>query len=178
MAELNHAPLPLDNFPQRVAVLRWLLLIIEAGLATYMIFNFHQAIGILYLAYGIVSLFLIFPLIRCVRCNYYGKRCNFGWGKWWVAAFFQRDTESNYADYYGWSALFWPLRLLPILIGLRTLPGLISGRFNFESHGIFLIYLTILFLHRRYYRARACTRCLQKAICPVYTGRAVMAYSI
>jgi hypothetical protein len=161
----------LDTYPRRIPVIRWFFLIIEAGLALYFTLGVNLGFGIVFLAYGVVCLFLIFPLVRCVRCSYYGRRCNFGWGKFWVARFFPKSEKSDFGAYYGWSILFWPLRFFPIILGIRLLPNWLLGKFSFWSHGLFLIYLVILFLHRRFYRSRACTRCHQKAICPVYAGR-------
>jgi hypothetical protein len=163
--------LGLNTYPRRIPVIRWLLLIIEAGLALYITLGASLSFGIAFLAYGIVCLFLIFPLVRCVRCSYYGQRCNFGWGKFWVARFFTKSENGNFGTYYGWSILFWPLRFIPIILGIRLLPIWVTGKFSFLAHGLFLIYLAVLFLHRRFYRARSCPKCHQMAICPVYNGR-------
>jgi hypothetical protein len=168
-----HPHLQVDNYSRRIVFVRWVFLTIEAGLAVYFALSFGLNFGILFLAYGIVCLFLIFPLIRCVRCSYYGKRCNFGWGRFWVSKFFPKDEAGQFGEYYGWSIFLWPIRLIPIGLGIRNLPFWIFGKFSFTQHGLFVIYLAILFLHRRFYRARACSRCRQMAVCPVYTGRII-----
>jgi hypothetical protein len=175
MAKANNTPPDrlLDNYPKRIAFIRWLLLIAEAALAVYLIITFNQMLGVAFLAYGVVCLFLIFPLIRCVRCSYYGKRCNFGWGRFWVSRFFPKSENSRFDAYYGWSVIFWPLKIIPLVLGLRFLPAIFMGKFFFLSQGMFIIYLAILLIHRRFYRARACTRCHQRAICPVYAGHIV-----
>lgn len=171
MADQNKEFQAVDNYPRRIVFLRWFLLIVEAGLAVYFVLGFHLYLGIAFLAYGVVSLFLIFPLIRCVRCRYYGQRCNFGWGKFWVARFFPKDDKNPYDIYHGWSILFLPLRLIPIGLGVRNLPlWIISGKFSFTLHGLFLIYLAIIIIHRQFYRARACSKCHQREICPVFAG--------
>jgi hypothetical protein len=166
---------PVDNYPRRIAFLRWFLLAVEGGIAIYFATKFRPDFGILFLAYSVVCLLLIFPLIRCVRCSYYGRRCNFGWGRFWISKFFPRDETNNYGAYYGWSVIFWPLRVVPIALGLKDLPAWIFDRFNFHTHGLFLIYLAAIILHRRFYRTRACPKCRQKEICPVYNGRLVEA---
>jgi hypothetical protein len=168
---LTQPRLPFDIYPKRIVFIRWLFLSVEAVLALYFVFSFQTILGIIFLAYGVVCLFLIYPLFRCVRCGYYGKRCNFGWGRFWVSKLFPKDDGGHFGDNHGWSMLFWPLRIIPIVLGLRELPLWILGKFSFTAHGLFIIYLAILFLHRRFYRARACTRCHQMAICPIYTGR-------
>ncbi len=162
---------PIENYPRTTVFFRWLLLLMEAGLALYMVFKFNPLLGIAYLPYSIVCLFVIFPLIRCVRCNYYGLRCNFGWGRSWIFKFFPKEETNNYGAYYGWSILFWPIRVVPVILGIRALPLWITGRFDFMTHGLFLIYLAIIFIHRLYYRGRACPKCRQNKICPVYLGR-------
>jgi hypothetical protein len=138
-------------------------------------------LGILYLAYGVVCLFLLLPLIRCVRCHYYGKRCNFGWGTW-VAKIFPRDENNTQSAFYGYTILFWPLRLFPILFGfmkfLNGLIAVIAGQFQdflLFPHGLYLIYIATLIIHRRFYRAVSCTRCHERLRCPVYNSRAILA---
>jgi hypothetical protein len=142
-------------------------------LALYFVFSYRQSLGVIFLAYGVVCLFLIFPLIRCVRCGYYGKRCNFGWGRFWISKFFPKAEDSRFDAYYGWSIIFWPLKIVPLALGARSLPGLILGNFSLAPQGLFIFYLAVLFIHRRFYRARACIRCHQRAVCPVYAGQIV-----
>ena len=173
MADNNSSQtrLPLDKYPKSIPFIRWFLLTLEGGLAIYFTLSFRMELGILFLAYGIACLFLVFPLIRCVRCAYYGKRCNFGWGKFWVSNVFPKSEDEHFGAYHGWSILLWPIRLIPIGLGLRNLPLWIFGKFSFMQNGLFLIYLAILFIHRKFYRAQACSRCQQQKVCPVYTGR-------
>jgi hypothetical protein len=169
---------PVDNYPRRIAFIRWFLLALEGGIAIYFAMNLRTDFGILFLAYAVVCLFLIFPLIRCVRCSYYGRRCNFGWGRFWISRFFPKDEINHFGAYYGWSIAFWPLRVVPILLGIRNLTTWIFGKFDFWSQGLFLIYLAVIILHRRFYRTRACPGCHQKAICPVYNGRVIEAEAV
>lgn len=161
---------PPAEFPRLLVFVRWLLLAGEAALAIFFVITFNQALGVFYIAYGTVCLFLLLPLIRCVRCAYYGRRCSFGWGAW-VSKVFPRD-ETNAPDaFQGLTLLFWPLRALPILLGIISLMGGFMSRFVIVPHGLFGIYLLILLLHRLFYRARACPGCEMKASCPVYNGR-------
>ena len=141
----------------------------------------RQELGVMYLAYGVVCLFLLLPIIRCVRCSYYGKRCNFGWGVW-VSKVFSREEVHSQSAFYGYTILFWPLRLLPLIFGfakfLNGLIGVIAGQFEqfrLMPHGLYLIYLATLWLHRRFYRAASCSRCHEQLSCPVYNSRAMLA---
>lgn len=163
----------LDNFPRPIIFIRWLLLAAEGILGLFLVSTFRFEFVILYLSYGIVSLFLLLPLIRCVRCGYYGKRCNFGWGVW-VSKIFPRDEKNSYPAFYGYSIIFWPLRLLPILAGLKVLPMILSSSFPFMPHSIFGLYLIVIFIHRKFYRASSCSRCQMRESCPVYDSRAVL----
>jgi hypothetical protein len=163
----------LENYPRSVPFIRWLLLAVEASIAVYFAVKFRADFGILFLAYGVVCLFLIFPLIRCVRCSYYGRRCNFGWSRVWISKMFPKDELNHFSAYYGWSIFFWPLRIVPIAMGIGRLPSWILGEFDFSTHGLFLIYLAVIIIHRRFYRTRACPRCRQKDLCPVYNGRLI-----
>lgn len=160
-------PAILDKYPYRIILARWFFAAAEMGLASYLVFCFKFDIGLLFLIYGFVSAFVLLPLIRCVRCYYYGKRCNFGWGIL-VSKLFPRVDGDSYYAIYGYSFLFWPLRIFPIGAGLLTVLDGVLGGFKFFPQAIFGIYLVVLFLHRRYYRSIACRRCHQNAVCPVY----------
>jgi hypothetical protein len=163
----------IDQYPWRIILIRWFLLAVEGGIAIYLISSIRLELVVFYIAYGVISLFLLLPLIRCVRCGYYGKRCNFGWGRW-VARFFTYDDKNPYASFYGYTIIFWPLRLLPIIAGIRTIPTVIFDQPTFLPHGLFVIYIVVMILHRLFYRGAACTRCHQRDICPVYKSSAVL----
>jgi hypothetical protein len=172
----GNAPKPLnllDEYPWRIILFRWFLAAAEIGIATFFVSRIRLELGVMFLAYGVVCAFVLLPAIRCVRCYYYGKRCNFGWGKW-VSNIFSRSDNSPYASVYGFTILFWPLRMVPIALGLMSFSSVISGAFALDPNGLFLIYLFLIFLHRRFYRARACTRCHQRESCPVYDSQAML----
>ena len=179
------------NFPYRIVIARWLFALAEMGLATLFVFKFGFISGVIYLIYGFTAVFVILPLTRCNRCFYYGKICNFGLGKW-AAAFVPESEEKIYSSAYGFSILFWPLRIIPIMTGLIPIIGLIRGSLLIPSgeigdmaefffsglriipEGLFLIYLLVLYFHRKYYRAKSCTRCYHKTDCPVYDKKALL----
>lgn len=175
---------PIDRYPWRIVLTRWFLLAVEAAIGTYFIVAFRLELGILYVAYGVVCLFMLLPLVRCVRCYYYGKRCNFGWGVW-VARLFPRDDANPQSAFYGYTMLFWPLRAIPLLLGSMLLLMDIIGVFMVSEflpllnlrNALFLIYLTALIAHRRFYRAASCGKCHEKLICPVYNSRAVLVHT-
>ncbi|OGC90546.1 MAG: hypothetical protein A2W25_00475 [candidate division Zixibacteria bacterium RBG_16_53_22] len=171
---------PIDRYPWRIIFIRWALLTIEASIGLYFVMGVRMELGVMFLAYGVVCLFLLLPLIRCVRCSYYGRRCNFGWGVW-VSKVFSRDETHSQSAFYGYTILFWPLRLFPLLLGFaKFLNGLIAvfagqfEQFRLMPHGLYLIYLTTLWLHRRFYRAASCSRCHEQLSCPVYNSRVML----
>jgi hypothetical protein len=174
MMDANLKPINTDpeDFSRNIVFLRRLFLLIEAALATYFVISFKLELGVFFIAYGVVCLFLLLPLIRCVRCGYFGKRCSIGWGKW-VAGIFPRDELSPPDAYYGYTMLFWPLRALPILLAVKSILDGIMGKFSLIPHGLFGLYFIVLYLGRRFYRARACPLCLQKTNCPVYNGHPI-----
>jgi hypothetical protein len=174
---------PVDKYSWRIIFTRWLLLAIEFGIAVYIILGVRQELAIMYVVYAVVCLFLLLPLIRCVRCSYYGKRCNIGWGVW-VSKLFPRDEKSPQSAYYGYTILFWPLRIFPILFGLRFfIDGIVfvfSGAFDeflFIPHGLYLTYIGVIIIHRRFYRASSCARCHERLSCPVYNSRAMLTHA-
>jgi hypothetical protein len=179
------------DFPLNVILPRWFFALTEMGIATYFLFKFGFRWGIIFLIYGFVAIFVLLPLTRCNRCFYYGRNCNFGLGKW-AALFFPESSEKIYSSAYGYSILFWPLRLIPIMLGLVSIVGVIRNSFYVPSgemgdiagafisglevipHGLFVFYLLIIYLHRKYYRSRSCTRCYHKLDCPVYDKSALL----
>jgi hypothetical protein len=157
----------LDSYPYRIIFTRWFFAAAEMGLASYFVFSFHFQLGFLFLIYGLVCVFVLLPLIRCVRCGYYGKRCNFGWGVM-ISRLFPKAEGESFFSAYGYTVLIWPLRIIPLGVGfLRIIDGFMGG-FHFVPQGLLGIYLLVMIIHRRFYRARACTRCRQKDVCPVY----------
>jgi hypothetical protein len=168
MAEIPQrslAPLK-DQYPWSVILFRWFLVALEMGLATYFVVNFKIEFGLLFVTYGVICVFLLLPFVRCVRCYYYGKRCNFGWGEW-VSKIFPQD-QSAFSSMYGYTILFWPLRILPLGLGAIKILGAIRGAPELKDPILFGIYLLTLIIHRRFYRSSACVYCHQRTECPVY----------
>lgn len=161
-----------DQYPYWIILVRWLFTAAEMTLGTYFVFRFRFELGVAFLAYGVVCVFLLLPVIRCVRCYYYGKRCNFGWGVM-VSRFFPRVDGESYASTYGFTVLFWPLRILPIGFGMIDLYAGIQSEFKIIPQGLFGLYLLVIFIHRRFYRSLSCPRCHQREGCPVYDIRAI-----
>lgn len=184
-ANIENGGKHLNSFPFSVIITRWVFALTEMGIASYFVFKFGFQTGLLFLVYGIVCVFVLLPLIRCARCFYYGKRCNFGLGKW-ASLFFPEAEEKSFMPVYGYAMVFWPLRLMPIGLGIIPFLGVLRNAFYISSdgsvdffsafisgfgyfpHAVFIIYLLVIFLHRIYYRSRACSRCRQKPDCPVY----------
>jgi hypothetical protein len=189
MAENSNRPY-LENYPLGRIIPRWIFALLEMGLASSLVFDFKFKTGLLFLIYGFVGIFVVLPLTRCVRCYYYGRICNFGLGQW-AAFFFPEASEKNFPSAYGYSVLLWPLRIIPMGLGIipfigairnglaapadgmgETL-GAIIGGIGIFPHGIFIIYLLVIFMHRRYYRSKSCTACYHKHNCPVYDKEAL-----
>jgi hypothetical protein len=174
-----------ENYPLNNILVRWFFALTEMGIASYFVFNFGFQSGLIFLIYGFVGIFVLLPLARCIRCYYYGKVCNFGLGKW-VAVFFPEAGEKKFASAYGFTVFLWPLRIIPLGLGIIPIIGVIRFGLTIPSgdpvemletiaqslriipHGLFVIYLAVIFLHRKYYRSRSCTRCHHKTDCPVY----------
>ena len=181
----------LDRYPLSRILPRWIFALLEMGLACSLVFDFGFRMGLLFLIYGFVAIFVVLPLTRCIRCHYYGRVCNFGLGKW-ASFFFPEASEKNFPSAYGYSMLLWLLRIIPIGLGVIPFIGAIRNGFGAEEgipggtigaifsavgffpHGIFLIYIFVIFLHRKYYRSQSCTRCYHKHDCPVYNKEALV----
>ena len=181
----------LEGYPLRRIIPRWIFALLEMGLASSLVFDFGFRMGLFFLIYGFVAIFVVLPLTRCIRCYYYGKACNFGLGKW-ASFFFPEASEKDFPSAYGYSILLWMLRIVPIGIGIIPFIGAIRNGFaapegtpggalgaivsglDFFPQGVFAIYLLVIFLHRKYYRSQSCTRCYHKRDCPVYNKEALV----
>jgi hypothetical protein len=163
----------LDRYPWRIILFRWFLVALEMGLATYLVLGLRFELALLFIVYGVIAVFFLLPAIRCSRCYYYGKRCNFGWGEW-VSKVFPRDSDNAFSSFYGYTILLWPTRIIPMGAGLYTM-GLVFGKPNIPILCIFGGYLLVIIIHRRFYRSRACVRCHEKNSCAVYDKRVMLA---
>jgi len=175
----------LDRFPFSTIITRWLFLGAELGIALYFVFDFKFDLGLLFIIYALICGTVLLPLFRCVKCHYYGKLCNFGWGVW-VSRIFPKSDNTEFSSAHGLSFLFWPLRILPIGFGSIQVVGAVKfglekisegltaaytvfiDSLDFFDLGALAAYLIIIYLHRIYYRSRSCSRCHQLKICPVY----------
>jgi hypothetical protein len=172
---MKNAPI-IDIYPWWKILPRWLFGIIEIGLSIYFVIRMNQNLGLFYAAWWAVSLFVVLPLVRCCHCHYFGKRCNTGWGL--LAGFAFSKGESKYFQSgYGLTLLLWPLRFLPIALGLRDLLGAIDGGLQPNPNGLFGIYILAIILHRWFYRAANCPACHQQGNCPVYNPRILANFS-
>ena len=155
-----------DSYPWLRIIPRWLFGIAEIGLSIYLVLLFNANLGLIFGAFWAFSLFVMLPFIRCSRCYYYGKRCNTGWGL--IAGFaFPKSDPIYFQAGYGLTIFLWPLRILPIGLGILYLRTGIT----FNPDGLFGIYLAVLILHRLYCRIVSCPICHQKDVCPVYNPR-------
>ena len=155
----------IDTYPWVKIFPRWVFGASEIGLSTYLVITFNLNIGLIFCAYWVFSLFVLLPLFRCTKCYYHGKRCSSAWGV--VSGFaFAKGEQVYFQAGYGLTILLWPLRLAPIGLGLLNL---IDG-IAFNPDGIFGIYITVIIIHRLYYRLVSCPVCCQREICPVYNA--------
>jgi len=153
----------IDKYPWSKIIPRWILGAAEIGIGVYLVTKYNMNLGLLFTAYVVLSLFVLLPMLRCSSCYYYGKRCNTAWGLFAEFAFEKTDTKFFQSGYV-LTIILWPMRLIPLGIGLiRSL-----GEVRFEPHGLVLIYIGLIVLHRLYYRAVNCRVCHQKTVCPVY----------
>jgi len=133
-----------------------LFFLAEAALAIYFVFSYRLEIGILYLVYGIISIFLLIPAFRCADCDYYGRRCSLGWGRW-APRLFPDNYRNLLGSFSGINIVFWPLRLAPILTGLdKIIQSIILCNYSLDQHYLFGAYLVILLLQRLLFHTRIC----------------------
>lgn len=160
---MGNSVIKYDIYPWSKILPRWFFGMIEMGISVYLVISFKMYVGLAYAAYWIVSMLVLLPLIRCIHCYYYGKRCNTALGLFAGFAFPQGETIYFQAG-YALTFILWPLRIIPVGIGLL---GLLDG-VTFIPDGLFGIYIIIIVLHRLYYRTANCRVCNMQSECPVY----------
>jgi hypothetical protein len=148
-----------------------LFFLIEAGLALFLIFSDRMEFGILYLIYALICVFLLMPLFRCAHCDYYGRRCSYGWGK--LASKMVRDEYRGlFKNQAGLNIIFWPLRLVPILLSLSGILGsIVTETFDFRNYYIFGFYLLILILQMIIFKSRVCPAPIDSGGSPITDAR-------
>lgn len=180
-----------ENYPLKKILIRWFFALLEMGIASYFVFDFGFRSGLIFLIYGFVGIFVLLPLARCIRCYYYGKACNFGLGKW-ASIFFPEAKDKIFASAYGFTIFLWPLRIIPLGLGIIPIIGVIRYGLTIPSdspvdmleamvfslriipHGLYVIYLAVIYLHRKFYRSKSCPHCHHKIDCPVYDRKALL----
>jgi hypothetical protein len=133
-----------------------LFFLIEAGFSLFLVFFARMEFGIVYLIYALICVFLLMPLFRCAQCDYYGRRCSYGWGK--LASKMVRDEYRGlFKNQTGLNIIFWPLRLVPILLGIKSiLESIATDTFDFRNYYVFGAYLLILLLQKLIFKSRVC----------------------
>ncbi len=160
----------IDRYPIYKILPRLILGAAEAGLSVYLVISFKMYLGLAFSAYWIFSMLVLLPLLRCTKCYYYGKRCNTGWGVY-AKVVFPRGEPEYFQSGYALTVILWPLRMLPVAVGLLNL----IGGLEFIPDGLFGIYILIIILHRIYYRSSNCPVCHQQQVCPVYNPHVLKA---
>jgi hypothetical protein len=151
-----------ESYPAPLLALRALFGLAEAIMAVYIIFELYSIFAYFYASYLAIAITIILPLARCTRCFYYGKVCHICWGK--VASFlYPKGREELFKENFKYSVFLYPVWMIPLLIGLVQLARLRS----LKALLIFVIYLAILFISRRFLQWHAgCKRCHQRLFCP------------
>jgi hypothetical protein len=182
---------PLSQYPWSIIFARWFFVASELGIALYFAFTFNINFGLLFLIYAMICGTVFLPLLRCTKCYYYGKRCNFGWGTW-VSRMSPKSEDKVYSSAHGLTFLFWPIRAIPIGLGSIQIVGAVKfslsnigegfseassafvGALDYFELTLLAIYLLVIYLHRKFYRSRACSRCFQREACPVYNYEVIL----
>jgi hypothetical protein len=155
-----------ENYPKRIIVVRWIILLIAFALGIYFLIGLKEMLAIIYIIYTIMALTLILPLSRCVNCFYHGKFCNTGWGR--IAAYlFKKGDESKYVEHYNYAIFLHLLWLLPLLVGLLQL----VRKRNIGILVILVIYVFVLFVEKVVLKKLCCKRCHQREFCPALPFR-------
>jgi hypothetical protein len=151
-----------ESYPPLLLALRALFGLAEAIMAVYIIFGLYSIFAYFYASYLAIAITIILPLARCIRCFYYGKVCHICGGK--AASFlYPKGREELFKENFKYSVFLYPVWMIPLLAGLVQLVRLRG----LQALLIFVIYLAILFISRRFLQWHAgCKRCHQRLFCP------------
>jgi hypothetical protein len=124
----------------------------------------HILIGIIYLLFAFVMVYVVFKKIVCTNCYYYGKRCSLGWGKL-SAMLFKQGSLDLFQNSKG-------LKVAPPTYGLLMIIPLIALIYSsYQDLTILKILVLIIFMGIAGFsagpgRKKACENCKMNKICP------------
>jgi hypothetical protein len=150
-----------ECYPLWIVGVRWFLFLLFLAVSTFTVYLVKEQFAYLYVIYVVLCLSLVLPLSKCVNCQYYGKRCQSGWGK--VAGYlFKKGDEEKFNQSFKYIILLYPIWLFPLIFALIQL---LRKRTIFELK-LFLLLILILFLERASKRVLGCRVCSMRKTCP------------
>lgn len=154
----------LEEYPPAQAIFSNVVMIIWIALGTIACWFFFPLIGLIYLVFALVMVFVVLRKLVCPNCYYHGECCHMGWGK--LSGFmFNKGNIEDFPASIG-------LKVAPLTYGLLTLIPLILivisifQKFLISKVIILVILLGISFYSGTVGRKKACVVCKMRLICP------------
>ena len=155
----------LEECPPGQAIFANVVMIIWIALGATACWFFLPLIGLIYVVFALVMVFIVLRKLVCPNCYYHGKCCHMGWGKL-SSLLFKEGNIEDFPTSIG-------LKVAPLTYGLLTLIPLILivisifQEFLVSTKVIILvILLAISFYSGTVGRKKACVVCKMRLICP------------
>jgi hypothetical protein len=154
----------LDEYPVAQAIFANIVMIIWIALGAVACWFFYPLIGLIYLVFALVMIYIVLRKLVCPNCFYHGKCCHMGWGKLSTLL----SKEGNIEDFSNSIGL----KVAPLSYGLLTLIPLIFIVISiFQEFLVSKLVVLVLLLAISFYsgtagRKKACVVCKMKLICP------------
>lgn len=115
-------------------------------------------ISTLYALFLITMLLFVLRKHLCTNCNYYGKRCNTGWGK--VSSFMFKKDSGNYEVGVKLAGITWMLATLIPIVGIIVVLILNYSTSNLIFFILFILLTPVNFVTHK----KACEKCKMRFI--------------
>jgi len=154
----------LEEYPTAQAIFANVVMMLWLALGAVACWFFYPLIGLIYLVFALVMVYVVLRKLVCPNCYYHGKCCHIGWGK--LSAFLFK--KGNIEDF----DTSFSLKIAPLTYGLLTLIPLILiaisifQEFLISKVVIMVILLAISFYSGTIGRKKACLVCKMRLICP------------
>ena len=154
----------LEQYPKSSAVIANLVMAALIALGTIACWFFSPVAAWIYLAIGVLMVWVVMRRLVCVNCYYYGKWCVTGWGKL-AALFFKKGDIDKFSTSIG-------VKIAPIVYGLISAIPIILlivamvSQFSVPRIVVLVLLVGISAYSAVINRKKTCAKCKMRLICP------------
>ena len=154
----------LEQYPKSSAVIANLVMAVLIALGTIACWFFTPVAAWIYLAIGVLMVWVVMRRLVCVNCYYYGKWCATGWGKL-AAVLFKQGSIDKFSTSIGVKIapiVYGLLSVIPIILLIVSLFSLVSA----PRIVVLVLLIGITAYSAVINRKKTCSKCKMRLICP------------